>query len=157
LRRGTYNGIDRCSLKIAPYAYLIIAQQLTRSKIHGIFSLSIEHEGVEMKQRKFRFKFKRHPFDDWQFFEVFATDKEAASRLAEETFRDLSARGQTVMRAFYPVTSAPEKARIAIFLAPWIFCVLAAFTVEHWKIFFFFAIMVFISLAVSHFFPKKAT
>ncbi len=55
------------------------------------------------QERAFRYLYKRHPFDDRQYFFVSAVDQESADILAKEKFVEMFNSGKTTMISFYPV------------------------------------------------------
>lgn len=57
------------------------------------------------KNTVYKYKYQRHPFDDWQFFSVEeAVNQEEANVKAVDRFTHLFENKQTVMTVFYLVT-----------------------------------------------------
>ena len=56
---------------------------------------------------RFWYVWQAHPFDDAQYFFIDAGTKEIADRQAVERFEGMFARGETVMREFYPTKNPP--------------------------------------------------
>ena len=55
------------------------------------------------RPKSFRYKYLRHPFDDWQYFSVSAKDQDEANRSAIQRFTEMFNYHLTVMTTFHPV------------------------------------------------------
>ncbi len=53
------------------------------------------------KMRSFRYKYQRHPFDEWQYFAVNALTQTDADVKAKDRFQQLFKHQQTVMTEFF--------------------------------------------------------
>lgn len=54
------------------------------------------------RQTTFNYKYLRHPFDDFQYFSVKASDQPSADELAVERFTEMFRGRLTVMTEFWP-------------------------------------------------------
>ncbi len=54
---------------------------------------------------KYEYRYRRHPFDTYQYFTIEAMHIDEANLKAKEFFSDLRARKVTVSDNFYPVTN----------------------------------------------------
>jgi|GEM_PF-6681818 len=57
----------------------------------------------EKKERveKFKYKYQRHPFDDWNFFQILAIDQKEADEKATTEFGKIFLSRETVLTRFY--------------------------------------------------------
>ena len=79
-----------------------LALGLFMPKIFRFFRRGDQPRGQNPEtKRRFNFKFQRHPFDDWQRFQITADDQTKADALAQERFAELFSSRNTVMAVFY--------------------------------------------------------